>query len=155
MFLPKEINSGSKRILILTDEEKINNLFEAGRTLFNSGEYFDAHEEWEEMWSEFNLPDRLFVQGLIQVTVSFYHLSTENLKGSRNLIGRAIDKLTRRGPNGRRWDSWQRGIDLVIFIEEIERCSKEINRIKNPTDFDWNLVPKLQSFAKNRDKEQS
>tara|TARA_Y100000590_G_scaffold217133_1_gene245873 strand:- start:6105 stop:6524 length:420 start_codon:yes stop_codon:yes gene_type:complete len=138
----------------LTNEEKVNHLFEAGRRLFNSGEYFDAHEEWEEMWSEFNLPDRLFVQGLIQVTVSLYHLLTGNLKGSRNLMGRAIDKLTRRGPNGGRWNPSQRGINSTTFIEEIERCAKEINRIDNPADFNWNLVPRLQSAEKNREEEQ-
>lgn len=149
MFLPKEIDSRSKRIYLLTDEQKVDHLFEAGRTLFNSGEYFDAHEEWEEMWSEYNLPDRFFVQGLIQVTVSFYHLSTGNLQGSKNLMGRAIDKLTKLGPNGGRWNSSQRGINSAIFIEEIEQCAGIINRIDNPADFDWNLVPQLHSDEKN------
>jgi hypothetical protein len=128
----------------LTDEERIDHLFERGRTLFNRGEYFDAHEEWEEMWSEFNLRDRLFIQGLIQVTVSFYHLATGNLRGSRNLMKRAIDKLTVRGPSEGRWDSPQRGIDSSRFIEEIERCAGEISGIDEPADFDWNLVPQLQ-----------
>ena len=84
---------------LLSDEEKIDKLFFAGVDLFNQGEYFDAHEQWEEMWSEYNLPDRFFVQGLIQATVSFYHLSTGNLKGARNLMTRAIDKLTKKGPD--------------------------------------------------------
>ena len=69
----------------MINQESIDYLFWRGVELFNSGEYFDAHEEWEELWSEFNLPDRFFIQGLIQTTVSFYHLSTGNLKGSRNL----------------------------------------------------------------------
>ena len=60
----------------MINQERIDCLFWQGVELFNSGEYFDAHEEWEELWSEFNLPDRFFIQGLIQATVSFYHLST-------------------------------------------------------------------------------
>ena len=85
------------------DEARMEDLFLRGLEAYHSGEYFDAHEQWEEMWSEHNLPDRFFVQGLIQATVSFYHLSTGNLKGARNLMTRAIDKLTKKGPDRGHW----------------------------------------------------
>ena len=128
----------------MTDDERVNHLLEEGRRLFNRGEYYDAHEAWEEMWSEINLPDRLFIQGIIQVTVSFYHLGTGNLRGSRNLMKRALDKLTNRGPNDGRWNSPKRGMDSTTFIKGIERCGREINAIDEPADFDWSLVPRLK-----------
>ena len=129
--------------VFLPDKEKIDKLFHSGLEFFNQGEYFDAHDEWEEMWSKFNLPDRAFVQGLIQTTVSFYHLSTGNLKGARNLMTRAIDKLTKKGPDRGHWSTTQRGTDASNFIEGIIKCYDELFRINEPDEFDWELVPKL------------
>ncbi len=127
----------------MINQESIDYLFWRGVELFNSGEYFDAHEEWEELWSEFNLPDRFFIQGLIQTTVSFYHLSTGNLKGSRNLIVRALDKFIKKGPNKGLWESSHRGVETFTFIKSIERCNEEIIKIQNALEFNWDLVPKL------------
>ena len=138
-----KLDMPSKRKLLLSYGEKIDKLFLAGLEFFNQGEYFDAQEEWEEMWSEFNLPDRVFVQGLIQVTVSFYHLSTGNLKGARNLMTRAIDKLTKKSPDKGHWSTPQRGTDASNFIEEVKKCYGELFRINEPGEFDWELIPKL------------
>ena len=63
----------------MNDLQKIENLFQEGLTYFRSGEYFEAHESWEELWSDFYLKDRRFVQGLIQLSVSFVHLENNNL----------------------------------------------------------------------------
>ena len=112
-----ELDISSKGKSLLSDKEKIDKLFFAGLEFFNQGEYFDAHESWEEMWSEFNLPDRVFIQGLIQTTVSFYHLSTGNLKGARNLMMGAIDNLTNKGPLRGHWITPQRCTDSSNFIE--------------------------------------
>ena len=136
-----DISSRGKTLL--SDEEKIDKLFFAGLEFFNQGEYFDAHEEWEELWSKFNLPDKVFVQGLIQATVSFYHLSTGNLRGARNLLTRAIDKLTKKGPDRGHWSTHQRGTDVLNFIEEVKECYSELFRINEPGEFDWELIPKL------------
>ncbi|MBF88186.1 MAG: hypothetical protein CMG75_00740 [Candidatus Marinimicrobia bacterium] len=134
----------------MINQERIDCLFWQGVELFNSGEYFDAHEEWEELWSEFNLPDRFFIQGLIQATVSFYHLSTGNLKGSRSLMGRALDKFTEKGPNKGIWESPHRGVETFMFIRSIIRCNKEINIIQSALDFNWQLVPKIIPINKKK-----
>ena len=39
----------------MNDLQKIENLFQEGLTYFKSGEYFEAHESWEELWSDFYL----------------------------------------------------------------------------------------------------
>ena len=65
----------------MDDMKKIESLFNEGLEYFRSGEYFEAHESWEELWSDFYLEDRRFVQGLIQLSVSFVHLENNNLKG--------------------------------------------------------------------------
>ena len=41
----------------------------AGVLLFNRQDYFEAHEAWEDLWSESHGPARKFYQGLIQAAV--------------------------------------------------------------------------------------
>src|SRR5262249_13857653 len=42
-------------------------LMDQGRAAFNRGEFYEAHEFWEEVWNEIDDPERLWVQGMIQV----------------------------------------------------------------------------------------
>ncbi len=56
-----------------------------GIDLFNSGEYWDAHEAWEKEW----MPDRAgadarFYKGLIQVAAGCLHYGRRNRRGAIN-----------------------------------------------------------------------
>ncbi|RMF92139.1 MAG: DUF309 domain-containing protein [Planctomycetota bacterium] len=68
-------------------------LFERGVTLFNRGDYFEAHEVWEDLWHDRSFPERRFVQGLIQLAVGLYWLRRGNLIGARRLFQRADDNV--------------------------------------------------------------
>lgn len=63
----------------------------AGIDLFNSGEFFEAHEVWEGLWGECAAADRRFYQALIQAAVAAYHWGRGNATGARRLYhsGRA------------------------------------------------------------------
>ncbi len=52
-----------------------NTKYEHGADLFNRGEYFDAHEVWEELWMDCPAAERRFVQALIQAAVAVYHFA--------------------------------------------------------------------------------
>ena len=75
------------------DDKKKEGLFFSGLHTFNCGIYFDAHEIWEELWSEYYLEDRDFIQGLIQLAVCFVHLQNNNINGARSLINKSIKLL--------------------------------------------------------------
>ena len=49
------------------DEARMEDLFLRGLEAYHSGEYFDAHEHWEDLWSDYHFEDRRFIQGLIQM----------------------------------------------------------------------------------------
>src|SRR5437868_13092514 len=53
---------------------------------FNSGEYFDAHEVWEELWQDCPAADRRFYQSLIQAAVALYHGGNGNRAGAARLL---------------------------------------------------------------------
>lgn len=68
-------------------------LFAHGTALFNSRQFFEAHEAWEEIWLHTPPPEKTFLQGLIQITAAFHHHSRNNLRGIKSLLRAGLDKL--------------------------------------------------------------
>jgi uncharacterized protein len=68
-----------------------DSLFHRGIDLFNAGEFFDAHEVWEDLWRDCASAERRFFQALIQAAVSAYHKARGNMTGATRLLnsGRA------------------------------------------------------------------
>lgn len=58
----------------------------AGVALFNRGEYFAAHDVWEELWTDCPAADRRFYQSLIQAAVALYHWGKGNAAGAARLF---------------------------------------------------------------------
>lgn len=65
---------------------------------YNAGEFFEAHEAWESVWLTTPQPEKLFLQGLIQVTVAMHHLSRQNSFGATRLLTAALRKLEPHSP---------------------------------------------------------
>lgn len=75
------------------DSHEKDRLYQKGLEAFNSSHFYDAHEHWEEVWLETPNPDKMFLQGLIQVAAAFHHYSRANLLGARNLLQAGLLKL--------------------------------------------------------------
>lgn len=73
----------------LPEREKFRN----GVILFNSAEFFKAHEVWEEIWLAAAEPEKTFLQGLIQLAAAFHHYSRGNRAGGQSLAAAALEKL--------------------------------------------------------------
>ncbi|MAP70490.1 MAG: hypothetical protein CMG22_01140 [Candidatus Marinimicrobia bacterium] len=122
----------------MNNSDKMSELFQRGLDEYDKGEYFEAHEAWEDLWSDYNFPDRKFVQGLIQLSVSFVHLGNGNLTGAKNLLKKCQQKFED-------YNGMHRDInlsDLKSSIEAVEIVYSELNDCR---DFDWDLVPVLKS----------
>ena len=68
-------------------------LFRKGLAAFNSGQFYEAHEHWEEVWLETPNPEKAFLQGLIQIAAAFHHHSRANRKGTQNLLTAGLAKI--------------------------------------------------------------
>ena len=68
--------------------------FLRGVELFNHGEFFEAHEVLEDVWRPAPAAEKRFLQGLIQIAVSFHHRSTGNMVGARSLLKRGCSNLS-------------------------------------------------------------
>lgn len=64
-----------------------------GLACYESGEYFEAHEHWEEVWLQCAEPEKTFVQALIQVTAAFHHLERGNRLGTASLLRASLRRL--------------------------------------------------------------
>ena len=120
----------------MNDDKKKEELFFSGLQTFNSGNYFDAHEIWEELWSEYYLKDRDFIQGLIQLAVCFVHLQNNNLNGAKSLINKSIKKL-------HRFSHDHRNIDLKGLKKIMKKLNLELELINNVAEFDWSNCPTI------------
>jgi len=67
----------------------------AGLRLYEAGEFFRAHEDWETVWLVTPEPGKTFLQGLIQVTAAFHHLQNQNRLGTVLLLQAALRRLDR------------------------------------------------------------
>jgi|tagenome__1003787_1003787.scaffolds.fasta_scaffold19803429_2 hypothetical protein len=70
---------------------------EPGRAAFNRGEYFLAHELWEEVWRGVDDAERrLFVQGLIQIAAGLHQLQRHRPGPAAGLLRKGLAKISQR-----------------------------------------------------------
>lgn len=80
---------------------------------FNRGEYFEAHEAWEELWLDCDPIDRRFFQSLIQAAVALYHWGNGNRTGACRLFAAGREKAWSYRPA-------HRGLDVESFWQQVE-----------------------------------
>lgn len=69
-------------------------LLEEGVLLFNRGQFYDAHEVWEDLWRATSDPMlKTCQQGLIQAAVGLHHLGRGNMTGARSQLEKSIRNL--------------------------------------------------------------
>jgi len=108
--------------------------FDTGVSEFNSGYFFECHDTLEDMWTGLRGPSRDFFQGLIQVSVAFYHLTGGNLAGAQSMLRRALKRFEKYPDRYFGFDlaahrevlvAWQRRIDSGDVAEvEVEALPK-------------------------------
>lgn len=69
-------------------------LFHEGIALFNEGEWFEAHEVWEDIWHMASGDKKRFYQGLIQCAVTIEHIRRGNPRGTVTVFDSANAKFT-------------------------------------------------------------
>ncbi len=85
----------------------------AGIRHFNSGDFFEAHESWEDHWGHGSTPEREATLGLIKVAVGFLHLRNGKRVGALTQLGWAVDLLRANA-------SVFPELDLAAFAEEVD-----------------------------------
>lgn len=114
-------------------EQKLSSLMDArlGRGIdeFNAGNFFTAHEIWEELWLETVGPEKLLLQGLVQVAAGYAKVETRQRNGALKLLTRGVEKL-RQSP----WAS--SGLALEAFVDGV---TADVDRLRQAPETSVNL----------------
>jgi len=93
--------------------------FDRGVAEFNTGYYFECHDTLEDMWTGIRGPSRDFFQGLIQVSVAFYHLTGGNRPGAESLLRRALKRFERYPDRYFDFDLGAHRAELYAWLDRI------------------------------------
>ena len=120
----------------MIEEKKKEELFFAGLLAYEEKDFFEAHEMWEELWSEYYLDDKTFIQGLIQLAV---HLGNGNLKGAKSLLKKSTDKFSS-------YSGLHRDINIDKLKQQIVIIKNEYEQLLTVEGFDWTHIPDLRNI---------
>ena len=105
--------SGRELHPVLTLERR-RQLMREGVDLFHRGEYFAAHEAWEEIWRSTTPEPRDLFQGLVQLAAAFHHLCSRRRPDvARRVLDKARGRLSTLAPAAA-------GLDIAALLAELE-----------------------------------
>jgi predicted metal-dependent hydrolase len=120
----------------MDDRPLYDPLYLQGIEHFNACDYFESHESWEELWTEYRGEARKFYQGLIQAAVALYHFGNGNLRGARKLHGSVHGYLDPYLPR-------YLGLDLVRFLREFDASLAGVVAGDPAPSLDPELLPEI------------
>ncbi len=110
--------------------------FDFALNLFNEQKWYEAHDAFEDIWNTVEGDQRQVIQGILQVSVSQFHLSKGNLNGATILIGEGLGRIkTRTNTN--------LGVDLESFCKCLEDLLRKLQYKEKLNDND---KPYLKTF---------
>ena len=97
--------------------------------LFNNQKWYEAHDAFEDIWNTLDGDERQVIQGILQVSVSQFHLSKGNLNGATILLGEGLGRIKTR-------TNIHLGIDLYSFCQSLEDLLRKLqyNQILDDND---------------------
>jgi len=102
--------------------------------LFNNQQWYEAHDAFEDIWNDLVGDERQIVQGILQVSVSQFHLNKGNLNGAMILLGEGLGRIRNRV-------SEDLEIDLVLLCNSLESL---LNKLHSKIPLNQSDVPFLK-----------
>ena len=102
---------------------------------FNAGHFFTAHEVWEALWLESVEPEKLLLQGLVQVAAGYAKVETGQRSGALKLLTRGVEKLRhmRRAASGLALEPFIDGVTAdVQRLHHASETSVSIDLVRVP-----------------------
>lgn len=88
---------------------------------FNDGQWYAAHDGFEELWHETHGPLRPVLQGLLQIAVAQLHLERGNRRGATILTGEGLGRLQSAPPAGLGLDLEQLRQSARLWLAALQR----------------------------------
>ncbi len=121
------------------DKKSFEDTFFDALNLFNNQKWYEAHDAFEDIWNTLDGDERQIIQGILQVSVSQFHLSTGNINGATILLGEGLGRIKNRT-----------NIELGIDLESFCKCLHELLRkLQNKEELTQQDKPYLVRKEKN------
>ncbi len=101
------------------NKEKFQDSLNNALNLFNKQKWYEAHDAFEDIWNTIDGDKRQIIQGILQVSVSQFHLSRGNINGATILLGEGLGRIKNR-------THIDIGIDLKSFCEFLETLLRKL-----------------------------
>jgi predicted metal-dependent hydrolase len=105
-----------------------------GVALFNSAEFWKAHEAWEEIWLQSTSDEKRFLQGLIQLAAAYHHVTRGTYSGAVRLFESSLQKL----------EAFPEGYFGIDRAEAVAAASDHREKIARGEAIDGSTYPKLR-----------
>ena len=92
-----------------------------GLEQMRSGQYFEAHESFEDAWRSAGPAEKDFFQGLVHVTVAWYQARRGNRPGCERQLAKAQRRLVGFVPE-------HRGVDVAAVLESVGEAAGIVAR---------------------------
>jgi predicted metal-dependent hydrolase len=100
------------------DPSIVTRSYKRGLELGRSGEFFEAHEAFEEAWRACAADERDFFQGLVHVVVSAYQSGRGRPVAAERQRVKALRRLGAYAPE-------HRGLDVSLLLRVLERAEAD------------------------------
>jgi len=110
--------------------------------MFNAGEFFAAHEIWEDLWGETVGPEKLLLQGLVQIAAGYSKVESGGHGGALKLLGRGIAQV-------REFGAQALGLALGPFVAGVEADLQRLRTAAAEVNLSLVRVPSLQLAPKS------
>jgi predicted metal-dependent hydrolase len=82
-----------------------------------TGQYFEAHESFEDAWRAADPAEKDFFQGLVHVTVAWYQARRGNRTGCERQLAKAQRRLAAFVPE-------HRGVDVATVLRSVDEAAE-------------------------------
>ncbi len=106
--------------------------------LFNNQKWYEAHDAFEDIWNDLVGDERQIVQGILQVSVSQFHLNKGNLNGAMILLGEGLGRIKNKV-------SEDLEIDLILFCSSLESL---LNKLHTKASLNQSDIPFLKKIKR-------
>ena len=111
------------------DTETFHESLRLAISLFNNKKWYEAHDAFEDIWNNLDGDERQIIQGILQVSVSQFHLSKGNLNGATILLGEGLGRIKTKTNN-------DLGIDLDSFCYCLDKLLKKLQHKEKVSEED-------------------
>src|SRR2546421_9171646 len=119
--LPRMNRSTPQSRIVAMDERDVSTVaerYQQGLALARSGEFFEAHEEFELAWRNCDVAERDFFQGLVHVVVSAYQRERGRPVATERQRLKALRRLAAYEPA-------HRGLDVTALRAGVDRAEPD------------------------------